>query len=133
MVQCSLLTKDFIISRIPQNVSMSHNSKGKIRAQRYDFISLLSLLLFPSSSTCSEKGKLAWKGRLEEVRKGLILQLSFPSPYKFLLWSSHCTRLVSMRVQVRSRELGGLRIWHCHKLHHRSQMWFRSSVAVAVA
>ena len=26
----------------------------------------------------------------------------------------------------------GLRIWHCHKLQHRSQMWLRSSIAVAV-
>ena len=38
-----------------------------------------------------------------------------------------------MRLQVRSLAmLSGLRVQHCCKLQHRSQMWLRSHVAVAV-
>ena len=39
--------------------------------------------------------------------------------------------LASMRTQIWS--LSGLRIWHCHEQWCRSQTWFRSQVAVAVA
>ena len=39
-----------------------------------------------------------------------------------------------MRTQVRSlASLSGLRIKRCHELWCRSQLWLRSSVAVAVA
>ena len=55
------------------------------------------------------------------------------------LWSFCCgsagkePNIVSMRMQVQSLVLiSGLRIWCCCKLWHRSQRWFRSSVAVAV-
>ena len=42
--------------------------------------------------------------------------------------------LVSMRRQVRSlASLHGLRIWCCHELWRRLQMWLGSGVAVAVA
>ena len=38
-----------------------------------------------------------------------------------------------MRVWVQFlASLRGLRIWCCHKLWHRLQMWFESGVAVAV-
>ena len=38
-----------------------------------------------------------------------------------------------MRMQVRPLvSPSGLRIWYCYKLWHRSQMWLRSSIAVAV-
>ena len=41
---------------------------------------------------------------------------------------------MSMRMQVWSlASLSGLRIWHCHELWCRSQMWLGSQVAVAVA
>ena len=40
--------------------------------------------------------------------------------------------IVSARIQVRSlASLGGLRTWHCCKLRRRSQMWLRSSNAMA--
>ena len=43
------------------------------------------------------------------------------------------TRLVSMRTQVRClASLSGLRIWHCHELWCRLQMWLGSCIAVAV-
>ena len=43
------------------------------------------------------------------------------------------TWLVSMRMGVQSMaSLSGLRIWHCHELWYRSQMWLRSCVAVAM-
>ena len=39
-----------------------------------------------------------------------------------------------MRTQVRSlATLSRLRIWRCHELWYRSQMWLRSHIAVAVA
>ena len=42
--------------------------------------------------------------------------------------------LRSMRTQVQSlTSLNGLRIWRCHELWCRSQMWPRSGIAVAVA
>ena len=52
----------------------------------------------------------------------------------FLLWfSGEGHDIVSLMMQVQSLALlSGLRIQHCHKLWHRSKMWFRSSVAVAV-
>ena len=38
-----------------------------------------------------------------------------------------------MRMQIQSLAvLSGLRIWHCHELQCRLQMWLRSGVAVAV-
>ena len=44
------------------------------------------------------------------------------------------TQLVSTRTWVQSLTLlSGLRIWHCHELWCKSQMWLRSDVAVAVA
>ena len=53
---------------------------------------------------------------------------------EFLLWLHGLrTWLVPMRMQVQSlASLSGLRIQCCCKLQHRSQMWFVSSVAVAV-
>ena len=43
------------------------------------------------------------------------------------------TRLVSMRIQVRSlASLSGLRIWCCCELWYSSQIWLGSGVAVAV-
>ena len=40
----------------------------------------------------------------------------------------------TMRLQVRSLALlSRLRIWHCHELWYRFQMWLGSDVAVAVA
>ena len=42
--------------------------------------------------------------------------------------------LVTMRTQVPSlSSLSGLRIWHCHELWCRLQMWLGSDIAVAVA
>ena len=42
-------------------------------------------------------------------------------------------RLESMRMKVQSlASLSGLRIWHCHELWCRLQMWLGSCVAVAV-
>ena len=39
------------------------------------------------------------------------------------------TWLVSMRIQVRPlASLSGLRIWHCHELWYRSQMWLGSTL-----
>ena len=39
---------------------------------------------------------------------------------------------VSMRLWVQPlASLTGLKIWHCHKLWHRSQMWLGSGIAVA--
>ena len=51
------------------------------------------------------------------------------------LWLSGLrTRPVSVRMWVQSLvSFIGLRIWPCPKLLYRSQMWLRSSVAVAVA
>ena len=51
------------------------------------------------------------------------------------LWLSRLrTELVSLRMQACSlASLSKSRIRHCHKLQHRSQMWLRSGVAVAVA
>ena len=41
--------------------------------------------------------------------------------------------LVSMSTQVQSlTSLSGLRIWHCHELWCRSQMWLGSGIAVDV-
>ena len=41
---------------------------------------------------------------------------------------------VSMRIWIQSlASLSRLRIWHCHRPRHRSQMWRRAAVAVAVA
>ena len=46
-------------------------------------------------------------------------------------WVKNLT--VSMRIQILSLALlSKLKIWHCCKLHCRSQMRLRSSVAVAV-
>ena len=43
------------------------------------------------------------------------------------------TRLVTMRTQIQSLvPLSGLRIWLCHGLLCRLQMWLGSQVAVAV-
>ena len=43
------------------------------------------------------------------------------------------TWLVSMRTQVQSlASLSGLKIWCCHELWWKLQMWLRSSIAVAV-
>ena len=43
------------------------------------------------------------------------------------------TDIVSVRVWVLSlASLSGLRIWCCHKLQCRSQMWLGSGIAVAV-
>ena len=40
-------------------------------------------------------------------------------------------QLVSMGMQVRSLgSLSGLRIWHCHELQHRWQMWLGSGAVV---
>ena len=52
----------------------------------------------------------------------------------FPLWLSGLrTQLVSMRMQVQSLvSLSMLRIWHCHELCCRLQIWLRSCVAVAV-
>ena len=54
--------------------------------------------------------------------------------------SSYCgsaaeeTDIASVRMEVQSLALlSGLRIWHCHKLWSRSQMWHGSGVAVVVA
>ena len=60
-------------------------------------------------------------------RPSLIL-LAFP------LWLSGLRAwLVSMRMQVWSLALlRGLRVEHCSELQHTSQMWLRSSVALAV-
>ena len=54
---------------------------------------------------------------------------------KFLSWLSGLrTRLVSMRMQVRSlASLSGLRIWRCHDLWCRLQTLLRSCIAVAAA
>ena len=42
-------------------------------------------------------------------------------------------QLGTMRLRVQSlASLSGLRIWHCHELWCRLQMWLRSCVAVAV-
>ena len=42
-------------------------------------------------------------------------------------------QLVSMRTQVQSlASLSGLRIWHCHGLWCRLQMWLGSCIAVTV-
>ena len=53
---------------------------------------------------------------------------------EFPLWLSKLpTRLVSMRMQVRSlSSLSALRIWYCRELWCRSQTRLRSGVAVAV-
>ena len=49
------------------------------------------------------------------------------------MWLSR-VRLVSMRMRVQSlATLSGLMIWCFHERRHRSQMWLRSQVAVAVA
>ena len=49
------------------------------------------------------------------------------------LWVSGLTWTASARMWVQSLALlSGLRIWHCQKLHHRSQMQLRSGVAVTV-
>ena len=49
-------------------------------------------------------------------------------------WVKNPTKLGSRRIRVPSLvPLSGLRIWHCHKLQYRSQVQFRSHVAVAVA
>ena len=50
------------------------------------------------------------------------------------LWLSRLgTQLVSMIMWVQSlASLSGLRIWHCCKLWHRSQMQLGSGVALAV-
>ena len=43
------------------------------------------------------------------------------------------TQLVSMRVGVQSlTSFSGLKIWCCHELWYRLQMWLRSSIAVAL-
>ena len=62
-------------------------------------------------------------------------QIHFHCASEFPLWLSGLrTQLVSMRMQVQSLALfNGLRIWSCHKLWHRSQIWRGSSIAVAVA
>ena len=53
--------------------------------------------------------------------------------WEFLLWLSRLIWLVCMKILVWSLALlSGLRIWHCHKLRHRSQMRLRSGFAVAV-
>ena len=53
---------------------------------------------------------------------------------EFPLWLTGLwTQLVSMRMRVPSLTfLSGLRIWCCHKLHCRSQMWLRFDVAMSV-
>ena len=41
--------------------------------------------------------------------------------------------VVSVRLWVQSlASLSGLRIQHCHKLQHKSQMWLRSGVVMSV-
>ena len=57
-----------------------------------------------------------------------ISEIQFKLPQYFWelsLWLSRLrTQLVSMRIQVRSLALlSGIRIWHCCRVRHRSQMW----------
>ena len=97
-------------------------------------------------------GSGRWEGALEgnspeaKVRSFLQLEVTgereagawaFILTWKLgetLLWLSGLqTRLVSMRMQVRSlASLSGLRIWHCCEQWCRLQTWLRSWVAVAV-
>ena len=42
-------------------------------------------------------------------------------------------QLGTMRLPVRSlASLSGLRIWHCHELWCKSQMWLRSGIVMAL-
>ena len=63
-----------------------------------------------------------------------FLGLGNRSPMDFLSWlRGQQTQLASMRTQVQSlASLSGLRIWRCHEVQCRSQMWLRSCVAMAV-
>ena len=67
----------------------------------------------------------------EKKRGSYLFQVS---KVKFLLWLSGLrTQLGSVRMQVRSLAvLSGLRIWHCHELQSRLQMWLGSHIAMAV-
>ena len=53
---------------------------------------------------------------------------------EFLFWLIELrTQLVSTRMQFQSlASLSGIRVNHCRKMRHRSQMWLRSCLAVAV-
>ena len=46
-------------------------------------------------------------------------------------WVKNLTVSVKMQVHFLV-SLSGLRIQHCHKVQHSSQMWLQSSVAMAV-
>ena len=71
--------------------------------------------------------------KVQNPRKSLSL-LKSRKFGEFLLWLSGLrTRLVAMRMQVRSlAPLSGLMTWRCHELWCRLQMWLKSGVAVAM-
>ena len=79
----------------------------------------MSWVLYDSAAN---SGFCVWKNSQEITRE-------FPS------WLSGLrTQLISMRMKVQSPVLlSGLRIWHCHKMQHRLQIWLRSGIAVAWA
>ena len=67
------------------------------------------------------------------LRLSLLNQFKITILWEFPLWLSGLRTQHSVQMEVESlASFSGLRIWHCHKLQHRSQMQLGSGTAVGI-
>ena len=129
--------QDFWVS-IPTLLPLSQESLGSSSEPQFPHLNLVFLYFFiieSSPQTYWKKeefppqkkstNKFQIEAQPEETKR-----IKGEKNGKFLLWlSGFWTRLASMRMRVQSlASLSGLRIWHCHELWYRSQMWLGSGV-----